>query len=353
VAIGIICGLIAAVCYTLANIALRSATHLDPVWVSAVKALPTLLVVLPLVGLRVARAQQVAISRRQLGAVIATGMVAQIFGNVGFQWALGILGMAISVPLVLGAMLISGAVIGRVMLGEPARLQTLLAIAVLLAAVLALTTGAERTRSPRPLDSLSGAVAAPSATHSGAASHNRTSQGVTSQGVGPVGTGSGGQPAGGSRFLIPLAVLANLASGFAYALQGSVMRRVMKGGLPVESLLLILSLVGIGLLGSWTFSRHGWQIVTQTTSGDWWVMLAAGVANAGAFFLLANSLRRIHVLHVQLLNATQTALAALAGWLLFAETLGGWTQLGLWLTAAGLLIAGAPRRAAVSVQEVG
>ena len=74
-------------------------------------------------------------------------------------------------------------------------------------------------------------------------------------------------------------------------------------------------------------------------------MLWAGIFNAVAFFLLAKALQHIPVLMVQILNASQAAMAAAAGWMLFDERLSAYVQAGLGVTAFGLILAGVrPRR---------
>ena len=50
---------------------------------------------------------------KQMRALIVTALVCQLLGNVVFQWSLGVIGMALAVPLTLGAMIIGAAIMGR------------------------------------------------------------------------------------------------------------------------------------------------------------------------------------------------------------------------------------------------
>ncbi|GIW97159.1 MAG: membrane protein [Pirellulaceae bacterium] len=298
VSAGVLCGAVSAVLYTATNVCLRRAAHLDPVWVSTVKAIPTILLVAPVLMARRRNRLRAGRSRRDVIEVMVLAVIVQVFGNVGFQWALSVLGLAISVPLVLGTMLVAGALIGKLMLGEPVTWQKWVAVVILIVATTAVSYGA----------------------------HGIHQQGEEFD----------------SRWVM-LGIVAALASGVAYAMLGATMRRAMQRGMPLVTLLFIFSAVGVVLLGGWSLATIGPSGILQTTAFDWFVMFAAGTLNATAFFLLAKSLQTVPVLVVQMLNASQAALAALAGWLLFGEAISGWVAWGLVLTALGFVIAGVRR----------
>ena len=67
-------------------------------------------------------------------------------------------------------------------------------------------------------------------------------------------------------------------------------------------------------------------------------MLAAGICNAGAFLFLALALRWTGLIFVNALNASQAALAAIAGVLLFQEASSIALWVGVALTVLGLLL---------------
>ncbi len=62
------------------------------------------------------------------------------------------------------------------------------------------------------------------------------------------------------------------------------------------------------------------------------------MANAVAFVALTKSLELVGVVYVNALNATQAAMAAVAGVLYFKEPLSAALGLGVVLTAGGLLL---------------
>lgn len=293
--LGLACGGGAAILYTVANICLRSLVEVDPVWVSTIKTMPTLIFVGPVVLARMAQGKSNWSSRSDVLWLITTGLCAQIFGNVTFQWSLSILGLAISVPMVLGTMLVGGAIVGKLLLNEPVRRRTVVAVVVLIAATIVLTHGAQ-----------SGASIAPDA----------------------------------PSWMVVLAVVGNVGAGIAFAFLGAMMRKSMQAGMPLASTLFIISLTGTVLLGSYSVGVLGLQHLAATQWSNLTTMFAAGAFNAMAFLMLAKSLQQIPVLYVQMLNATQAALAVAFGWLLFGEKLSVYIQIGFLLTVTGLIIAG-------------
>lgn len=304
--VGVICGTLSALLYTASNICLRQVSHVDAVWVSAMKALPTLVIVVPIVFWLGVTGKPIFNNWRDVAWLIVTAFGVQIFGNVAFQWSLSILGLAISVPMVLGTMLVGGALIGNLVLGEPVGNQKSLAIGILIAAACVLgysaqSEGAGSDAYAQAMDDL---------------------------------------PAG----RVVLALAGNVAAGIAYAFLGTMMRRSMRGGMPLVSTLFVLSSVGTTFLGSWALLRVEWSGMLATPMTDLLPMLWAGVFNALAFFAMAKALQQVPVLLVQMLNASQAAMAAAAGWLLFDERITTSVNVGLVLTAIGLIVAGFRRK---------
>jgi drug/metabolite transporter (DMT)-like permease len=106
------------------------------------------------------------------------------------------------------------------------------------------------------------------------------------------------------------------------------------------------------LLGSLTFARSGVSIIQQTSSDDWIRLIGAGLFNLIAFVALTKALHLSSVMFVNGLNASQTAMAAVAGVLLFQEPVTIAMGAGVTLTAFGLALMrgrrdkpGDPRRA--------
>ena len=285
-----ICGGLAAIFYTLANIALRRCVGVDPFLVSAVKAAPTVLLLGPFLAWLLFRGETIATSARMVPRFIVTSFVAHLLGNAGFQIALGVIGLAASVPITLGVLIIGGAVLGRVMLDEPVRPRVIVAIITLVAAVIVL--------------SLPGASVAPESAAI------------------PVWAGA----------------LCAAASGAAYALFGVVMRQALTGGLSTSATMFISGSVGSIALWTVTLLRLGIEPIESIAASEWGVMAAAGIFNFTAFAALSVALKSLPVVAVNLINASQVAMAATAGVILFAEPLTASLMIGIALTIAGLMI---------------
>jgi drug/metabolite transporter (DMT)-like permease len=290
-----LCGLLAAVGYTATNICLRSVTDLEPAFVACVRTFPTLVLMAPLLLLRIFRGQSLVASNGHVLWLLVTGIFTQIFGNVLFQWSLGIIGLALSVPLLFGSMIIGSAAIGKLFLKEHVSRATLISILFLMVAVTVLTLGAQAEV---------GAL------------------NLSEQKVG----------------LVTLAVLGNMISGFAYSTLGAVMRRGMKAGMSIEMTLILLSVIGFISLASWSVWQYGPSYISAVSFADYQKMLFAGVLNALAFYALANALQHLNVVYVHLINASQAAMAAIAGVMIFSEPLTWYLVVGILLTATGLLL---------------
>jgi drug/metabolite transporter (DMT)-like permease len=73
-------------------------------------------------------------------------------------------------------------------------------------------------------------------------------------------------------------------------------------------------------------------------------MLLAGLCNAAAFLTLTLALQLAGLVYVNALNASQTAMAAVAGVVVFGEAVTPWLVLGVLLTAGGFLLMRGGRR---------
>lgn len=295
---GAACGVAAAVLYTLANIALRGSVAVDPFLVSAMKAAPTVIFLTPVLVWMRYRQQTIATSWRMLPLFAIAALIAQVGGNATFQVALGIIGLAASVPIALGVMIIGGAVLGRFLLGEPVRGRTFVAMVTLIIAVAVLSW----SDSSHP-------VAATSSTA-------------------PIWLGG----------------LCAAISGAAYALFGAMMRRTLNSGISGPATMLVSGIIGTITLWSITMSRLSTSALADVTFDQWTTMMLAGVFNFSAFVALSFALRALPVVAVNLINASQVAMAAIAGVLLFAEPLSFPLVLGLMLTMSGLLVMASRRR---------
>ena len=119
--IGTVCGLLCALFGTVANIALRHvATPHDLGWamlVACVKALPTVLTAMVVVFVFLPRRERGFVTSRAAAALLLIGLTTQFGGNLAFQYALGIGGLGLTVCLCFATLIVTGATLGRVILG--------------------------------------------------------------------------------------------------------------------------------------------------------------------------------------------------------------------------------------------
>jgi len=292
-----------AVFYTCTNACLRDVAHADIYWVSWVKALPTGLVAAAILLRERWAGRGRRMAPRLAFGLFLTGLVGHLGGNAAFQWGLGIVGLAAAVPLTFSLLLISGALLGRFWLGEGISRRSVGAIAILCVAFVCVSLHTEQASA-------------------------RATLGVQSQ----------------SRATTLLGIGAVCFAGIAYSVMGSVVRRTVTGRASMSGVLLMISLAGLFSLGPIALAREGVSGLLATTPRDFGVMLAAGSFNAVAFFALTRAMQLVPVSYVNIVNASQVAMAAVAGVVLFHEPTTAWLYAGLVLTPMGLVLNRRPRR---------
>ncbi|MFG0267307.1 MAG: DMT family transporter [Rhodopirellula sp. JB055] len=306
---GIVAGIASAVLYTLANISLRNAISVDPFIVSTFKAVPTVLVLTPYLVSVKASGRPIATSRQWIPIFIPVALVGQVIGNGAFQVALGSIGLAASVPITLGSLLIGSAILGRILLKEPVRPRTLLSIGTLIIAVIVLS----RSRGVDPVE------------------WHPSSDIPSSEPVdwlhSPIFGAAGA-----------------IASGLAYAVFSTSMRFTMKRGMLASMAMWISGVSGTVALAGIVAVRTGWSPIADIPAAMWQSMIWAGVFNFTAFVAISTALKVLPVVAVHLINASQVAMASVAGVIVFEEPVTKLLVIGVSLTLAGLTILATRRR---------
>jgi DME family drug/metabolite transporter len=297
--IGTLLGLTAAVSYSLANLCLRKVSLPNDlgwaIWVSCVKSSPAAALAWMIIGWRASKGLAALPPTRLWLPLMGGGLLMQFGGNVMFQWALGIGGLIVTVPVVFAAIITTGAWLGRIFLKDELTRRTTAAIAVLLAAIVVIAIGA--------VDATA-AVAA--------ATDFRT---------------------------VATACLVATLSGIAYGANGVFIRHVLVSNpISLSATLVMFCTTGTVVLGITSIFTIGPTRMLGTTPGQWMWMLGAGSANALAFFAVGAALKRLSVNRVNLLNATQNAICALGGVWLFAEPFTIPLMIGCGLTIGGILL---------------
>ena len=313
--VGTLLGLCSAVGYTLANAALREVSRPDDLdwslWVTLCKAAPVALTAWALVLVRTLRGRPALAPRAVWPRLIAAGALAQLGGNLLFQVALGVLGLALTVPVTFTGIILTGAALGRFALGEPVGLRQGASITLLIAATAALGMAAPDAADAVLAQFRAGAAADPLA--------------------------------------VALAVGTALAAGCSFGLLGVVIRKTAGEGVGVAGTLAPLSAAGLTSLAAFLWLRTGRAPWLETPPEARLPLAIAGLANVTAFFCIAAALQRIPVVRSNLLNASQAAMAGVVGVLWFAEPPTLWLLTGTALTIVGLGLLGFRRTPAATV----
>jgi drug/metabolite transporter, DME family len=296
---GAACCLVSALAYTGSNICMRQLTILqcDPVWAVFNRELVATVVVGVWLLCQAIRGRPTLPSGRTLLRLLLVGLLIEVVGNVGVQWALGVVGLAVTVPAEFGMMIAGGAVMGYVWLGEQVSIRSIVAIALLLVALVLLGMGVEAAGK---------AIAA-------------------SDMVSP------------HPLMLALGVAACGLAGCVFAVLNITIRHsVTRTTLPTAVAFLV-PLMGVVSLGPLSVCRLGWQPLWDTSGGQFALMGAAGAFNLIGFMAFIYGLQRTTVVHANVVNASQVAMAAVAGMAVFHEPPNLWLVLGIVLSIAGIL----------------
>ena len=224
--------------------------------------------------------------------LVGIGVIYNVTGNAAFQISLTLSGLVFTVPISHSTMLWSAAFAGLLILGEPITRAVAVGVTLLIASLVFLTAGA--TNSLPQMEPI----------------------------------------------LVAVAVLTAMSAGASYGVGTAIYRRWVANRLTTEQALSIITLTGMISTGVIAFIRVGLDGAMATPLVVVLAMLAAGVANAVALTTISKALQYIAVAKANAINATQIALSALAGLLLFAEPVTALVLIGLGLTIAGLLSIG-------------
>lgn len=300
-AVGVMLAVVAAVCYTGTNIALRGADRSGDtdwaIWVTCLKSLPGALAAWALLAGRASRGLPTLPPLRTTCLLLGVGFAVQGGGNLFFQWSLPMCGLALSVPTVFATIILTGATLGWAWLGESVTARSAVAMGVLIGAIVVLGYGADAASKSLPP----------------------------------------GPPEVRPAVWVLAGVGYAAVAGVLYGGLGVVIRRSTQTAVPLPATLALVSTTGTVGLGIPALLRLGPEVL-EATSKETGLMLLAGLLNAIAFFAIGGAYRRISVVQVNLINASQAATCALGGVLIFGESLTTALVCGTVLTIAGLAL---------------
>ena len=284
---------------------MRQLTQLkvDPMWVVCNKELVSVAVVGPWLVWRMWHRQPIFPSYRMLALLVAVGISVQLGANLLLQWSLGVVGMAVAIPAIFGVMLTTSAAMGQCFLGERVSRRSMAAIGLLLIALATLGI----------------------ATYAGRGSNASATSEVL-----------------GSWTLL-LGIAAPCFAGAIYAVLSITISHAGNHETPIPTIVFFVTVMAVVMLGPMSFLRAGsFEILWDTSAVQYAWMLAAGTLNLIAFLAISKGLKLTTVVHVNMLNASQVAMASAAGIFFFDEAWTNWMTLGVVLTIVGIVLIGQP-----------
>lgn len=286
---------LSAVAYTAYNLCLRYVSEdYDPAWVNCVQASVSVVIFGAYLAWQASRGRPSLPPWGELIAMLIIGMITQV-GGILLVWAMGVVGAAITVTLQTGIMLGASAILGLIVLGERVSWPQIIAIALITAAIVFFSLGAETTDAAVP-----------------------------------------GQPLS-TRGLLGIA--AGALSGIAFAILTVGIRKTVTSHTTPEAIVFLMNVMGVVALGPWCVYQLGADTLVQTSPRDLGVMLGAGAMNLVAFLLVTMSLQMITVVRVNVLNnGLSTALTAIVGIVYLSEPRNGYVLGGIALSVVGILI---------------
>jgi len=314
---GTACCIVSALCYTAANICLRklAALEADEMWVTCIKEVVTVSVIGPWLVMQTLRRRSVLPPPRLLLALVLTGLGVQLAGNLSVQWAFGVVGIATTICAVFGVMLTASAAFGFAFLGERVSARSITAIGLLIGSIVMLNLGV--------------AMGDESTT-------NRAEAAVAQAGP----SGDAQTPFGPGWVF--LGVAAGCLGGLMYATLSTVIRSTAAARVPVTTIVFVITGMGVLSLGGLSAWRLGTETLIHTDPEQFTWMLAAGTCNLIAFLAITKGLQLTTIVHANVLNASQVAMAAVAGVLLFGEAVNPWLTFGISMTIVGVILIGRP-----------
>lgn len=301
--LGAACCIFAAVGYTAANTLLRKLTvQQDPMWLLCVKESVAVVLLGPWLAYRAMRGRPSLPSGRPLLALVIVGILTQVAGNLPLIWAMGVVGLAISIPVSIGVNLAACAVLGQTLLGERVSFRSAIAVAALVVSVVLLSTGAGQAN-----DSIAASA--------------------------EVVTGG---------FWSVMAVGGACLAGVIFGFLNVTIRRSATAGVPLLAIGFMVPAMATATLAPACLWRHGLNGLLATPPQDFLLMLVCGVLNIAAYLAIIKGLQLTTIVHANVLAASQVAMAALAGLLFFQEAASPSLATGILLTIAGTALIDRP-----------
>ncbi|MFM7865439.1 MAG: EamA family transporter, partial [Planctomycetaceae bacterium] len=292
-------GLFAAAAYSIANMALRQLAHTDggtgwDMWVAGTKAFPTFFIAVTLIAWRRLHGLHSFAEFSFVWPIAVAAIFNQLGGNLPFQMSLRVIGLAVSVPICFASIICSGAVVGRIVLGDQVSVRSAISMGLMVAAIVFLSSGAN-SRKAVPVSPAAVTEDIPQAEPDAqpAALDSAAGPGVT------------------------IGVLLSIISGLCYGITGVYIRKAVRSHMPVAATLFLFSSAGFLILVPGSLLILPLSEISATSPEDWATIAIAGTFNAIGFFALTHAMRFLTISRANVINASQNAMCAVGAVTLF------------------------------------
>lgn len=296
---GLFYGAIAALFYTVSALCVRQLVAMDSPYALPlfIRESVAALVALPIVIVGLIRHTIPTNQWRFWGLLFVVSCLMQILGNITYIWLFDMAGIAIALSCVWTGGLFSAQTFDLVCLKERFNVRTFIGLSIILAAICCIGVGL------------------------GLSAHTLSS--LSKYGAGA----------------IALVILGGLLVGIMNSSTMASVRVANKNNVPFWVPILLVPGSGTIVLGALSLMEHGSGILTALTYEQFGVAFLAGIANLIAFVALVKGLRTTSLAYMNLLNASQVALGALAGIFWFMEPCNSFIIAGIVLTIIAILTA--------------
>jgi drug/metabolite transporter, DME family len=155
-----------------------------------------------------------------------------------------------------------------------------------------------------------------------------------------------------SPLVVAMAVAVPCVAGLIYATLSTSIRHCVTNTTRLSAVVFMITGMGVVSLGPLSLYRLGIDRLLGTPPEHFLWMAGAGGCNLVAFFALSKALQLTTVVYVNMMNASQVALAAIAGMMIFGEQPNPWLVVGIALTITGILLTSRPADAQIVEQPV-
>jgi drug/metabolite transporter (DMT)-like permease len=220
---------------------------------------------------------------------LVNGVLMQYGGDINYQLALTRVGLATAVPVNFCCLIISGALLSRVCLGESLTFRSMMSQAVLMGAI-----------------SL-------------------------------IGLSRGTQAGAASEFSPWVGIFYACCSGTCYGI-GGVLLRYISQRQPILLTMALITLPGTPIFGIYGFTHLGVETLTNIPLSFHLALVGSALLNTMGFFLVLRAVRGLPIVLLNSISSSQIMLSALAGVMIFSESMSIYLCVGIGLTILGLLI---------------